>query len=88
MSEPPIERGERAGPYAWDLPRSGALRVPGRVYASEAMLAGLRDDPCLDPVSAVATLPGIVSRSSRTWSTWCARRGWRGWWRTSSRSSW
>src|SRR5688572_8033809 len=47
----------------WELPRSGAMRVPGRVFASETLLASIRDDPCLVQVANVACLPGIVSAS-------------------------
>jgi len=51
---------ERIGDVLWELPRTGAMRVPGRVYASEALIASIRDDPCLEQVRNVATLPGIV----------------------------
>src|SRR6185503_16680126 len=47
----------------WELPRSGAMRVPGRVFASEKLLESIRDDPCLEQVTNVACLPGIVSAS-------------------------
>jgi tRNA-splicing ligase RtcB len=47
----------------WEIPMSGAMRVPGRIFASEALLAGLRDDPCLEQVANVACLPGIVDAS-------------------------
>ena len=33
--------------YLWEIPQSGAMRVPGRIYASAAMIAHLRDDPAL-----------------------------------------
>lgn len=36
------------------------MRVPGRIYASEAMMVVLRDDPALVQVRNVAHLPGIV----------------------------
>jgi len=39
------------------------MRVPGRVFASEALVAGIRDDPALDQVANVAQLPGIVGPS-------------------------
>ena len=47
----------------WELPRSGAMRVPGRVFASEKLLESIRDDPCLEQVTNVACLPGIVGAS-------------------------
>jgi tRNA-splicing ligase RtcB (3'-phosphate/5'-hydroxy nucleic acid ligase) len=49
--------------YLWEIPRTGAMRVPGRVYLSEKMLAEVRDDPCLEQVRNVACLPGIVGYS-------------------------
>src|SRR5687768_11345378 len=39
------------------------MRVDGIVYASEAMMEELRDDPSLDQVANVAHLPGIVDAS-------------------------
>src|SRR5262245_50589360 len=49
--------------HEWELPQSGAMRVPGRVFASEKLLESIRDDPCLTQVTNVACLPGIVSAS-------------------------
>ena len=39
------------------------MRVPGRVYADEALIAQIRQDQSLVQVANVATLPGIVARS-------------------------
>jgi tRNA-splicing ligase RtcB len=39
------------------------MRVDGIVYAGEALVADLRDDPALQQVANVATLPGIVGAS-------------------------
>ncbi|NOT30749.1 MAG: RtcB family protein [Planctomycetes bacterium] len=47
----------------WELPRSGAMRVPGRVFASAKLFDAIRDDPCLAQVTNVACLPGIVEAS-------------------------
>ena len=44
----------------WEIPRHGGMRVPGRIYASEKLMADLRDDPALGQVANVAHLPGIV----------------------------
>src|SRR5262245_44743233 len=54
---------ERVAENEWELPRSGAMRVPGRVFASEKLLDAIRNDPCLEQVANVACLPGIVSAS-------------------------
>jgi tRNA-splicing ligase RtcB len=53
----------RLSDVEWELPRSGAMRVPGRVFASEKLIDAIRDDPCLDQVANVACLPGIVRAS-------------------------
>ncbi len=49
--------------YLWEIPKTGAMRVPGRVYASAKMIDGMREDPCLTQVANVACLPGIVGYS-------------------------
>lgn len=47
----------------WRIPARDAMRVDGIIYADASMIAALRDDPSLDQVAAVATLPGIVGAS-------------------------
>jgi tRNA-splicing ligase RtcB (3'-phosphate/5'-hydroxy nucleic acid ligase) len=47
----------------WRIPREGRMRVEGIVYASAAMMEGLRGDPCLQQVANVAHLPGILRAS-------------------------
>jgi tRNA-splicing ligase RtcB (3'-phosphate/5'-hydroxy nucleic acid ligase) len=47
-------------PTLWEIPRTGGMRVPGRVYASAAMMAKIREDRSLEQVANVAHLPGIV----------------------------
>ncbi len=49
--------------HLWEIPRQGAMLVPGRVYASARMIEELRDDPALTQVANVACLPGIVGYS-------------------------
>jgi tRNA-splicing ligase RtcB len=39
------------------------MRVPGVVFANEALLAHVAQDPALEQVANVATLPGIVGKS-------------------------
>jgi tRNA-splicing ligase RtcB len=53
----------RIEPYLWEIPRTGDMRVPGRVYASDALMADIRGDESLVQVRNVATLPGIVGWS-------------------------
>ena len=47
----------------WEIAREGGMRVPGLVYASAALMEGLREDPALTQVANVAHLPGIVRAS-------------------------
>jgi tRNA-splicing ligase RtcB len=51
--------------YRWEIPRSykPGMRVPGLVYADEAMLEAIREEQSLEQVANVAFLPGIVERS-------------------------
>jgi len=49
--------------FLWEIPRQGAMLVPGRLYISAPMLEDLRDDPALTQVANVACLPGIVGYS-------------------------
>ncbi len=46
--------------YLWELPATGGMRVPGRVYADARLVEGLRDDQSLTQVTNVAHLPGIL----------------------------
>jgi tRNA-splicing ligase RtcB (3'-phosphate/5'-hydroxy nucleic acid ligase) len=47
----------------WEIPRRGGMRVPGRIYASERLMADLKQDNSLRQVMNVAHLPGIVGYS-------------------------
>lgn len=51
------------GPDRWRIDRSGAMRVPGIVYASAALLPAVAEEEALEQVANVATLPGIVVAS-------------------------
>jgi len=47
----------------WEIPRTGAMRVPGRVFASARILDQVRGEGGLAQVRNVAHLPGIVGWS-------------------------
>jgi tRNA-splicing ligase RtcB len=51
--------------YRWEIPKSykPGMRVPGLVYADEAMLDIIREEQSLEQVANVAFLPGIVGHS-------------------------
>ena len=55
-------RVKRRGEYIWQIERVGAMRVPGRIFASEALIQDM-DDMVAQQVQNVATLPGIVGAS-------------------------
>ncbi len=45
--------------FAWEIPPSGKMRVPARVYASEALLDKIRGDLTLKQLVHATQLPGI-----------------------------
>ena len=49
--------------YRWEVPKTGAMRVPGIIYATESMLKGEKQNEPLKQVANVATLPGIIKAS-------------------------
>lgn len=56
---------EPYAPCIYRIPREtvAGMRVDGIIFASEALIATLRNDPCLEQVCNVAHLPGIVRAS-------------------------
>ncbi|RKY70109.1 MAG: RNA-splicing ligase RtcB, partial [Candidatus Latescibacterota bacterium] len=49
--------------YVWEIPKTGRMRVPGRIYTSEKLMEALRGDESPQQVANVAHLPGIVRYS-------------------------
>ncbi|MDD5765684.1 MAG: RtcB family protein [Candidatus Marinimicrobia bacterium] len=47
----------------WEIPQTGKMRVPGRIFASEDLMQILRNDASLDQIVNVAQLPGITGFS-------------------------
>ncbi len=45
------------------IPKTGEMRVEGRLFADGKILEGVFGDPCLEQVANVACLPGIVGAS-------------------------
>jgi tRNA-splicing ligase RtcB len=60
---PTTTRFRKIDDYRWELPMTGAMRVPGLVYATERMLPKLEAEKVAEQVANVATLPGIVGYS-------------------------
>ena len=48
--------------FEWQIPATGAMRVPGVLYASEALVRDM-DEKVREQVTNVAMLPGIVRAS-------------------------
>ena len=48
--------------FEWEIPKSGKMRVPGKIFASETLIKEM-DDKVWEQVSNVATLPGIQKAS-------------------------
>jgi len=47
----------------WRIPKSGAMRVPGLIFANSDLIRAIQQDQSLTQVANVATLPGIVGYS-------------------------
>jgi tRNA-splicing ligase RtcB len=47
----------------WEIPREGGMRVPGLIFASEAMMGDIVRDDAVRQVMNVAYLPGILKHS-------------------------
>ena len=48
-------------PYCFEIPRTGDMRVPGRIFMSRPLAARLTEEEALKQVANVATLPGILT---------------------------
>ena len=49
--------------YRWELPKTGNMRVPGRIFCSASMIEASAGKEPLQQVANVAELPGIVKAS-------------------------
>ena len=49
--------------YLWEIPKTGGMRVPGRIYASKELIDAIIADDSIKQVCNVAHLPGIVKYS-------------------------
>ncbi len=54
---------QRIDDCRWRIPREGAMRTGGLVFASDKMIRALQQEQALEQVRNVATLPGIVGPS-------------------------
>ncbi len=49
--------------YLWEIPKSGKMRVPARIYATRQMIDAIRQDNAPVQCANVAHLPGIINYS-------------------------
>jgi tRNA-splicing ligase RtcB len=54
---------EKISPYCYEIPKSGTMNVPGRVFMSGRMAGVLPEEEALKQVANVAALPGILKAS-------------------------
>jgi tRNA-splicing ligase RtcB (3'-phosphate/5'-hydroxy nucleic acid ligase) len=50
---------KQKGSYIWEIPQSGDMQVPARIYASDELIQMIKNDLTLRQVRNVACLPGI-----------------------------
>jgi len=53
---------EKVNDYCWEVPRTGDMNVPGRIFASEKLITEM-DEKVREQVRNVACLPGIQAAS-------------------------
>ncbi len=53
----------RLNDYLWEIPRTGPMHVPGRVFADDALMESIKTDDSLRQCANVACMPGIVKYS-------------------------
>src|SRR5438128_2130015 len=55
-----MSEAKRTGEVVWEVPASGGMRVPARVFADEALFEAIERDGSLGQLVNVAMLPGVV----------------------------
>lgn len=54
---------EKVTDYVWEIPRTGRMRVPARIYSTREMLGDIQSDNAPKQAVNVAHMPGIVRAS-------------------------
>jgi len=54
---------KKIGPWRWEIPKSGNMRVPGIIFSSDELIGQIKGDQSVIQVANVATLPGIIRYS-------------------------
>lgn len=63
MAKDKIIEFKKLNDNCWEIPKTGNMKVPGRIYANKKLLDSIKDDESPDQVANVACLPGIVNFS-------------------------
>lgn len=53
----------KTGEVEWEIPKTGKMLVPGKIFASENLISNIKEDKTLEQVRNVAMLPGILKES-------------------------
>lgn len=54
---------KKVNEFVWQIPKTGAMKVPGVVYASEKLMGKIKEDKTLTQLKNVACLKGIVKHA-------------------------
>jgi len=57
-----IKQLAKIGDYEWEIPKTGEMNVPGRIFASKSLVEKM-DEKVKEQVVNVAHLPGIQKAS-------------------------
>ncbi|WP_407278168.1 RtcB family protein [Aromatoleum evansii] len=57
-----LRKFRQRGPFEWEMPSTGRMRVPGVIFASRELMEAM-DEKVAEQVANVASLPGIVTAS-------------------------
>ncbi|MBI1864357.1 MAG: RNA-splicing ligase RtcB, partial [Nitrospirae bacterium] len=57
-----LGRLKKISDYIWELPATGSMRVPGRLFAAQDLVEKM-DDKVREQMTNVAALPGIQGAS-------------------------
>jgi tRNA-splicing ligase RtcB len=58
-----IQEIKKVSDYVWQIPKTGAMNVPGVIYVSEKLLSKIKEDKTLIQLRNVACLPGIIKHA-------------------------
>ena len=59
MNSPQTIKTVKINDYLFEIPKTGGMLVPGRLYVNEKILKSIIEDKSIEQVINVAHLPGI-----------------------------